>query len=520
MEMLREQKWFSPTTVLFFAVCAVYIYSHVFLWPDLPIFYENDHTALLNDAKRMFDGEVIYKDFFEFTFPGAASIYYLLFQVFGPRFWVLDLVIFLCGLASALTCYAISKRLLGNTVYALLPPALFVFFGFRWFGLDGEHRSISPIFVSLAIVPLLDRTTALRAAAAGALCAFASFFTQQRGLAALAAIGLYMLIDLGIRRRELKKFVACSASAISGFVVTLSVLLAPFIWKAGDNVFFASTIGFLRSYVKDPTTNSLATYFLTFQKILSLGVVNAMVAAFYYLLIPGIFIGILIYLYVKRRSLKVGESSKLLLISLLGLFLMLGTPAPNAERLFQICIPALVLAGWLVSKIRIFTPVVVRACILLLIAVGCVLAVRVQTAWTTHTLTTPAGEMVFLTPEVYERYKWLSDNIRPGDEVYETYNAQVNFPLGVKNPSKISVLLNSGYNPPSQVAQAISDIDIKKPRFILWDAVWTREIETQQPGDRLEPFYRYLTEHYELRQRFTPYDGREREVWERKAEQR
>ena len=35
--------------------------------------------------------------------------------------------------------------------------------------------------------------------------------------------------------------------------------------------------------------------------------------------------------------------------------------------------------------------------------------------------------------------------------------------------------------------------------------------------EKLKPFYKFMTENYELRQRFTPYDGREREIWERKS---
>jgi hypothetical protein len=78
----------------------------------------------------------------------------------------------------------------------------------------------------------------------------------------------------------------------------------------------------------------------------------------------------------------------------------------------------------------------------------------------------------------------------------------------------MSVLLNTGYTPHEQVMQAIEDLKSKKARYIIWDGSWTKEMPDLGDDERLKPLYRFMTENYELRQRFTPYDGREREIWE------
>jgi len=93
----------------------------------------------------------------------------------------------------------------------------------------------------------------------------------------------------------------------------------------------------------------------------------------------------------------------------------------------------------------------------------------------------------------------------------------VNFPLGLKNPSQVSILLNTGYTPPEQVAQSIIDLKTKKPRYIIWDGSLTAEMQILHDGEKLKPFYDFMTQEYELRLRTTPYDGREREIWELKS---
>lgn len=503
--------------LLFLAACAVYLYLTVFLFPGTPIFIENDHTALLNDALRMYNGEVIYRDFFEFTFPGAASVYFVLFKLFGPSFWILDAVIVLIGMCGAFVCLWASKKMLGNTVYAYAAAAIYVFVGFRWFGIDGEHRMMSPIFAALSALPLVGGISFPRVAAAGAFCAASTFFTQQRGVAALFAVGLFLLFEVAVRERKPAQFISLAGAAIGSFVVVLLTLLLPFLISAGPATFYESTIGFLSHYVKDPATNSLATYVLTIKKIASIGAIYTAVAAFYYLLIPAVYIAAAIFFWRNRSVLTEKARRGLLLFTLLGLALAAGTPAPNAERLFQISLPAVIVFAFLISRLKFVTAKLVAAIIIGVMCFGMLLGIRTQTAWQPEIIAGPHGKMAFLTPEVAERYLWLAAHTRPGDAVYEVYNAQVNFPLGLRNPSAISVMLNTPYNPPDQFARSLADIQREQPRFIVWDGVWTREMQTQSDHERLKPFYLHMKEYYFLKQKFTPYDGREREVWQLKS---
>ena len=229
----------------FFPAVFVFLYLHLFLVPFTPIYYEMDHVALLNDAKRMYEGEVLYRDFFDFTFPGSHSLYWALFSVFGSKYALANVVILLHGMAAAWLSLLISRKVIADNIYAYLPPAIYIFFGFRWFGIDGEHRMLSPIFTILAIFFLIDKRTYGRIAVAGISCAFASFFTQQRGVLAAAAIGIFLSIEIGLRSRDWGRFVKSGLVLNFSFFACLMLLLLPFILAAGADRFYESTILFL-----------------------------------------------------------------------------------------------------------------------------------------------------------------------------------------------------------------------------------------------------------------------------------
>lgn len=503
------------TSLVFYGACFVFLYLNLFYLPAVPIFNEADHLNLLNDAKRITEGEVIYRDFFEFVFPGAPALYALLMTVFGPKYWLLNAVILIHGMLAAYLGEKISRQVISDSVIAYLPSAIFLFFGFRWLGGDGEHRMISPLFAYLAVLLLIRERTSARLILAGIACAFASFFSQQRGVLVAAAIVIFLFAEFGLVKRDWRRFLRNSFLLGTAFVGGLAVLTLPFVVMAGADSFFDSTFAFLLKYVQDPDTNSLRTYLTTLTKIRSQGTMIFIVSLFYSALIPGIYFIVFAVAAFQRRRSMAAVPGGMLLLCVVGLLLSLGSSGPNVARLFQVALPALVALVWLVSKTRFLNDRVSRIAIASLAVIGIALGIRLQTAPDSRTVDTPSGKLVFLSAAVRERYEWLSENAAEDDLVYETYNSHVNFPLGLRNPSRLSILLNSGYSPPEHVRWAIDDLKRTNPRYIIWDGTWTREIAEDPERQRLEPFYRFLTSNYRRVKSFTPYDGREREVWER-----
>jgi hypothetical protein len=443
-------------------------------------------------------------------------VYLALFWVFGLRFWIVDAVIIAQALASATLCLAIARRVIGDSWYAYLPPAMFVFWGFRWFGIDGNHRILSPIFICLAVYVLLAERSYKRIAVAGILCGIASFFTQQRGVLAVGGIVLFLLIELAARRatasETAKKVITLGAS----FCVTLTALIAPFVIAAGPKKFFDYTFLFTRNYVQDANANYSA-YLLSAKAIFSQGSLISAVMLFYYALIPLVYVVALVYLWFSRKDQNEAKGREsILLVCMVGLALAAGTVAPNAARFYQISVPALIVFGWLLFKFRPKGGVAMPATIAALMVFGLALAVRVQTSWETRILDAPTGTIAFLSPVALEKYAWLRDHAKADDAVFEVYNCAVNFPLLLRNPTEATQLFNTGYSPTWQVAGAIDSLESKKARFVIWDGNWDAEMASLGEGERLKPLYRYLNENYELRKALTPYANRSPQIWERK----
>ena len=71
--------------VLFLSCALVFLWFHEFFPPATPVLAAGDQAIFLQDAWRMLQSQVLYRDFFEFTTPGTPAIYFVLFRLFAPR---------------------------------------------------------------------------------------------------------------------------------------------------------------------------------------------------------------------------------------------------------------------------------------------------------------------------------------------------------------------------------------------------------------------------------------------------
>lgn len=502
---------------LFLFVAGAFLFLHVFLISGEAIFYEEDHLIFLNDAWRMYRGEVMYRDFFQFTFPGTQLVYLLLFYIFGLKFWTVSLVIILHGLGSAFLGLLISRRILGNGLISYLPSAIYLFFGFRWFGLDGSHRMISPVFVLLAIFLLMGKRTYVRIAAAAVSCSAASYFTQQRGGLAVAALALLLLIEeLAINRNWKEWFLKEAVLGLS-YAVSLGLMLLPFILLTGFPKFLDYTVLFINNYVQDSTANA-SVYLTSVSKAAEQGILITGVVFFYYAIVPLVYVAGLVWIWIRKDKRPIAKTYQILLVILGGGFLALGTFAPSPARIFQVAMPALIVLVWLLSGILVRIKWLPGFAVAGLIVFGLLLGVRSQANWQVSVLRSPTGDLAFLSPVMFERYEWTRRNSDPDDHVFEVYQCAVNFALLRRNPADVPFLLNTGYTPEWQVTETIGRLERTKTRFIIWDGAWDRELETIEPGEHLGPLQDYLKRRYVKRKDLTPYNGREMQIWERRRD--
>lgn len=507
-----EMRWGTP---IFLGLSFLYLFLTLFLASGTPIFFENDHFLQMYDSVRMLNGELLYKDFFQFTFPGTEVWYVILFSIFGQKLWLLNATILLLGLSLTWTILGMSKRVMGG-VYAYIAPTLFLFFGFRWFGMDGGHRLFSCLFASLAILVLLGGVSWKRLVSAGILAAMAAYFTQTRGLAVFAGIGLFLVWNYVTLRSgdRAKGFLVSSLALGLAFSISLIALLSYFLVTAGTANFLESTIFFGQSYASDPVNNS-NLYFLFWKQLVTgdVDLISLPVTLFYYLIVPPVYIIPPVYYLVKRPPNR-EFWSRIMLLCFAGLMMFLATTGLNAVRLYHVAIPGLVLIACWWSSLKLKGVFLAGTGTATIFAIA--LCVWGQFRPYTEPLEMPTGTAVFQSETAAEKYRWVNDNTEPGDVVFESYRTVVNFPLSVKNPTSIPMLRSTNYTSSGQIEQVIVELRQNPPKYILWNGMWNGKTMPRAVDDHLEPMFEYLTANYQLVKKLTPLYEIDIEVWERK----
>jgi hypothetical protein len=498
---LADRMQAVPTPALIIA-SALFIYGLVFIYPAIPIYMESDSLIYIYDAGRMASGDHIYKDFFQFTFPGSPTVYALLMDVFGQRYWLLPAAIIGIGTLSAALMTDLAKRLVPSSL-AYIPPLLFIFLGFRYYGLDGTHRMFSPIFILVALCILVRRQTSWAMAAAGAACAFASFFTQHRGVGALAAIGLWILLDSLHGDEGLRTFLVRGTILVSSFVLVLLGLCAYFMVTAGFETFWWSTIVYSTLYYPTIDKNNLAQLAIDLRTALHPTAIQEVIAAipalFYGLILPAVVLGGTLFVWWRGRR-DWDRWRYAVLVGLTAAVLILTTVGPCPVRFFQVCEPALVFFAVLLACIPAVGKYRRPGMAALVVVLGLLAASQVwrtQRHWRYDIFSTPSGELAIYSGPLSDRYAWLLQNTSGGDYVYEVRAAYVYFPLQLKNPTRFPHFLETDYTRPEYVAEAVQSLEQKQPRFILWEAWYSKPAAERAPSDHLGPLYDYLLEHYQ-----------------------
>ena len=139
--------WFMPGALVF-------LYLLLFILLRTPIFTVGDQSIYLLNAARVVRGEVIYRDFFQFTPPGTEMIYATLFRLFGVRAWVPETMLVLLGASLAGLAISITDSIIrGRSV--LLPGILFLVIPFRN-SLDATHHWYSTLAVIAALRVVIE----------------------------------------------------------------------------------------------------------------------------------------------------------------------------------------------------------------------------------------------------------------------------------------------------------------------------------------------------------------------------
>jgi hypothetical protein len=509
---------FDTPTLLFMLAALLFLYAFVFVPPFAPIDHSGDGLVILGDALRMRDGEVMYRDFFQFTAPGTALVYFLVFELFGPRLWVLSLALLLLGIGLAWLGIVIARKVMRRNL-ALLPSAIFLV-GVYKNRLDATHHWYSLLTATAALAVLMERRTAARIVATGFLCGLTACFTQSSGLAVTVGFAAYLWWESRGRREDWRQLLKKEAWLLGGVLMALVGVNAYFVWKAGLARFLWCTIVFgLKYHPKQMDENSFWVLTNDLPRLAWQANVFFRLATWLFIfvvvpLIPILFFG----RYWRESRNKPREYwERPMLLAMVGSLMVLSVvPAPASIRVASSTLPGIVLLGWFLDsprKLGRSIAVLLTAGILFVIPHGVARFQSIERG----ILTTPHGQLAVADPEILEQYSWVLQHTHPSEYLYQAAAPYMYFYLDLRNPTPLPLLTNCGYTTPEQVAEATRGLERHRVRYVVWSPSILDTIpDWEKPSDNhLGPLRDYLHRYYRLVKVFPNSD----EVWERTAEQ-
>jgi hypothetical protein len=517
--MPTHSRAFHISTAVFLLATLSFLYCFLFIAPFVPTEGNGigDSLLYLAPGQRMYQGEMIYRDVFEFVPPGTALVNFLMFKIFGLRPWIPDLLAVLLGLALVWLGVAISRNLM-RPALALLPSAIFLVSA-RVFLYDPTHNLYSILTTIAAIAVLLEKRTPARIAATGLLCGLGVSFTQTRGLAVVVGFVIFLWWESRQKQEDWRRLLRKETWLLASFLATFLAVNAYFIWQAGPARYLWCTVVFvLKYYPKEADYNSFQAIRTEFPAFTSLHSSLYSIAHWLllFLVIPVIFILFFVrYLRESRRT-PLDYWQRPMLVAIVGFFMLLSiAPAPDGARIAVSALPALILLIWLLDS-----PNKLARALVVVLTVGTVFSafysVAVHRPHPVGILAAPHGRLAFTDATLYQEDLWIQQHTHPSEYFYEPLSQDAYFYLDLRNPTPLSAIQNNGYTPPEQVAEVIRGLEQHQVRYILWSPQALDTLPSwENPSDaHLGPLRDYVHSDYTVVKVFPNAD----EIWERKTE--
>jgi hypothetical protein len=485
----------------------LYLCANLFALPGTPFLLGGDQALFWMNAQRLLHGELIYRDFLEFTPPGTDLIYLGAFELLGTRIWVPNLVVLVLGIILCWLCFHIA-RLIMRPAHAALATALLLVLDYGKM-LNGTHHWFSVLAVMGALAALLRARTPPRIVMAGILLGVATFFTQTRGPSAAVGIGAYLIWERFQTQQSWSTWLRHELLLFLPLVVTWGALSSYFIAKLGFGQLWYFQVTYVLQYVTTgPNDLSIGSPEVLAWLKRPTGILFLLV----YLTLPIVYT---LSLWKCRQRLRVPNSSDAVLVDAQGVMLLAFVGAamylevaqsPNWIRLYCVATPGIILLVWLLTSAVTDT---LRGYATTVIWTGLIWIAAHQT-WSRHVQETvmedlPAGRIA-TTALTGEKLAWLARHTTPGQFLFEARWVDVYLPLALRNPV-FTDMLEGGHNSrPEFIDFSMRQLEAKRVQYIIW----AHRLES--PAYPFAKFREFLTERYQRVLTFPDQD----EVWERK----
>ncbi len=503
---------------------SLYLYCFAFFPPFLPVFSGiDDYLLYLAPAQRMAQGELIYRDFFEFVTPGTALVNLLFFKLFGLRPWVPNLLTVLLGAGLVWVGIAISRKLMSPS-FALLPSVLFLLDA-RFYLASPVHHWYSSLAAMAGVAVLAERRTTARIAAAGIFCGLCASFTQTKGLAAAVGFLVFLWLEARQLQSERREFFSNAGWFTAAFAATLLLVNGYFIWQAGPARFFWCTVVYVLTYYRQQADwntllvlhGSLSGGTATPHSLRLFESIAKMLIDLWAM--PCICILVLARYFLRLSKNSWDDWSRPVLVAIVGLFLFLSmAPAPAPPRTVPSSLLGFILLVWLLDSRGKIARSFLAICSLGAFAVATFSVIHSRPS-EIGILTTAQGKLGFSqgTEDTFSEYEWVQQHTQPGQFFYEAAFPDMYFYLDLRNPTPLPLVTNNAYTTTRQVEDVIDGLEQHRTQYIVWDSMHLDSIpQWENPSDaHLQPLRDYIRVHYAMVKLFgDPGD----EIWERRPD--
>jgi hypothetical protein len=192
--------WFK----LIIIYTAIFATTHWYLsyYKNMLYSLSADEGIFLYGAKRVLDGQIIYRDFFSYFFPGNYYLLAFIYKIFGYSFTVArEAATIIDSLINVLVFYLSYKAL--KAWYAILPPLFYLILGFpNW--IQFSHYWTGDLFLLFSLIYLLwhlegNKKNYLYISAI--LLGFTTLFQQAAGVYGIIIFSIILLLT---KRKEAK----------------------------------------------------------------------------------------------------------------------------------------------------------------------------------------------------------------------------------------------------------------------------------------------------------------------------
>ncbi|MBF0543593.1 MAG: hypothetical protein HQM08_04130 [Candidatus Riflebacteria bacterium] len=543
--MKKSQRW-TRTLLLAFLSAA---YLVLFLRVLFPVY---DEGIIVCGAKRIVEGEIPYRDFFECIAPGSFYLLAGWFKLLGISFKTVRISLLLTGILSVILIDTISRKLFSSLPinednennlkkkdfqkinselqifdFNYLPALYALIFGIP-FWVCASHHWDSNLFTFLTtflFLRAIESGKSVHFFLVGITTALTGAFMQQKGPILLHS-ELFVLVIIWFRSKQnMRKNLISVASLFGGFALVGIFIGVYFFLNNGlsDLIF---------NLVEFPITNynhlNKVPYGFAFWEFLVpfwLDIASILFPTPLAEMFTGIIISPLIFLsalpllcllliFINYRYAKSGTLTNWNFLACLILGAELWASEMQRRDYFHILFAAPLLFTaicYLLSSLREVFPKSLKAIKIFLIssALLCGFFNALPAFSVTHKVNSRQG--IIRTSKVEPILDFLLKNCKENEEVFiYPYSPMLYFLGNVKNPTRYSVL-TYGFHTDEQINEAISTLERKKAHYILFnssmDATWLKGtfLNYTPPPKEKQLIERFIEREYKLQSRCGDY---------------